>query len=270
MTVNLASITLPMYNQGNGTWKTTAPSGGGGSNLPSGFTQIESRNFDSATETGWWPGGASFSVVTSPGSEAQSTSGNVGQYFFPNGYAGGEAPGSTGIDLGNSPLWISGSNELFLRFRFRVSADWQGHPTGTNKIFYMTMSAQGGNGDPAFLSLQTDLSPWQVSMRSQGTGDVSIPTGSFLTTVGITPGTWYTVEVHLVRNTTAASTDGAYTMWINGTKTQEDLSCSWYNTTGAVWDSVKWEPVWGGGGGTVTADMEMQMSFIDLYVKGGV
>lgn len=91
-----------MYNQGNGTWKTTAPSGGGGSNLPSGFTQIESRNFDSATETGWWPGGASFSVVTSPGSEAQSTSGNVGQYFFPNGYAGGEAPGSTGIDLGNS------------------------------------------------------------------------------------------------------------------------------------------------------------------------
>lgn len=269
MTVEIAAASHMMYDQGDGTWKTSEPSGEG--NLPSGFTQLESRNFDSTSETGWWAGGSRFSVVASPGAEAESTSGNVGQYFFQSGDAGGEAPGSTGIDVSNSTLWLSGSDEVFLRFRFRVSSDWGGHPTGTNKIFYITMAAQGGNGDPAFMSLQTDVSPWQVSVRSQGTGDVSVPnTGSFLSTVGITPGDWYTVELHLVRNTTAASTDGAFALWVNGTKTQEDLSCSWHNTTGAVWDSVKWEPVWGGGGGTVPNDMEMQMSFIDLYVKGGV
>ena len=42
------------------------------------------------------------------------------------------------------------------------------------KIFFMTMSAQGGGGDPAFLSLETNLesgtAPPQIMIRNQGTG----------------------------------------------------------------------------------------------------
>lgn len=238
------------------------------SNEPPGLTALEPRTYTTISETGWWGSTQNLPYwqTTQFTSPASSRGTQVGRFTYPAGLGGGGSPGSDGIDPANSAIWTGGSREVYLCFEIFFSSNWQGHPTGTNKIFFVTMSSYGGNGDPCFLSLETNYAAGpQIVVRNQGAGGDAPTTALFAEEV-IVYGTWNTVEVRLLANSADNVSDGELHLWVNGRKTQEDLSCEWANAS-ALWDSVRWEPTWGGGGGTVVSDMYQQIS--EIFVATG-
>jgi hypothetical protein len=269
--VKVNAITRTPVDQGGGNWGSvgagvTPPSGLWRANEPAGMTSLEERTYDTLSEAGWWKKTESspyFQLATQNSPAPVHGSSSVGQMYFPAGFTGGGAPTSDGIDLSNSAIWNVGSEEVYVCFEVLFSSNWQPHPTGTNKIFFITMSAQNGNGDPSFLSLQTNAAAGpQIQVRNQGTGDFDPPVLPLLSEEVITYGEWNLVEVRLKASSTPTTSDGAVQLWINGVKTQEDLACVWASTAGAKWDTVKFEPTWGGGGSTVVSDMYQQVSRI--------
>ena len=253
-------------------------------NEPVGMTSLETRDFAQLGETGWKDPldsdyantiSGNYSTITVASTYGGTDSGRI---TFPTGFTGGSAPSGGGALNAiaswsyQSAIWPSGgSRDLYFALEFQVSSNWQNHPTGTNKIFFVTMDEHGGGGDPCFISLETNLSggtaPPQIMIRQQGTGGVSVPSTTLSAEVEIVYGQSYLIEVHLKANTTSSSTDGELHLWVDGTKTQEDLSCSWANINSPTWDNLRWEPTWGGAGGTVTSDMHQQMSIIYASYK---
>lgn len=242
------------------------PSIGWRGNEPAGFTDLAPREFSTRVESGWYDNNMPTSLLVDESSN-YGVSGNVARCVYPTGYAGGSSPGSTGVAMSSSASFPSGSDEIYLCFEVRLSANWQGHSTGTNKIFYITMVEQGGGGDPAFISVQTDNNPAQLSARYQGTGNTNYPNLAFVSTVEFAFGEWHLVELWLKRNSGVGVDDGAYRVWVDSKKTQEDLACEWYAEPGARWTIVKWDPIWGGGGDTVSEEMYMDISRVHVGAR---
>lgn len=256
MTVNIAPKTHTPISQGDGTWKTTAQgSVTWAPNKPSGLTEIN-RSFATATDGTWWTAGSTAMSIVSTTSLYDDGNGLAGRVIYPPGHPGGEdAPSGTGY------TW-AGNREVYLCFDLRLSANWQPHPTGTNKIFYLT---NNGTGNPAFLSFETELSPRQIVIRNQG---IAVPasTSPNLATVEFVPGNNYMIECRLVSNTAAGVANGEAHLWVNGVKTTQHTGLQW-NASNFNWEQVAWLPIWGGGGSTVTNSMFQEISRLTLGYK---
>ena len=157
------------------------------------------------------------------------------------------------------------SGQVYVSMWFKISANWQPHPVGVNKILYITDSSSGGGGDPMYLNLRdTGRNRYSFRIHVQG------PTGARnldanLTDVQVSPGQWYHVELLLRMNSRPRAADGQAHLWVNGRKTTQHNNVRW-SLGDLTFDSVRWEPIWGGTGGTVRTTMHQ---FVDhLYVSG--
>ena len=224
-------------------------------NEPVGMTEDANSNriFETLDEGGWsvWydPDG-NLEIV--PSDDPYAGNNKAGRITYPAGMAGGGGNPSTGMN------YPSDVKRIYMCMSWAVSDNWQGHPTGTNKIHFMTTDDFGGGGDPAFLSYETNLTPKQIVIRHQGP-DVTIKSlAPNIETVEILAGQNYLVEVELVMNT-PGNLDGEARLWINGTLTTNFSDIEWVNA-GYMWNILVWGPIWGGGGGTVTNEMFMEIS----------
>jgi len=223
-----------------------------GSNEPSGLTAYTDRQFNAVSEGGWWTSqdGGSFTVAN-----------GIGRMTYPAGFRGGWPPSRTGCA---GSCGLAPSSELYVSLWFQVSANWQRHPVGVNKILYITDSSSGGGGDPMYLNLQTGSGDWVFRVHVQG------PTGgrNLSENVGhvkVNPGQWYRVELILRMNSSPTASDGESHVWVDGVKTAAYTDVRW-SLGDLTWNHVRWEPIWGGTGGTVAAPMYQEMD--RLYVSG--
>ena len=213
-----------------------------------------------------------FSIVTDP--TAPYTPSNVAQVLFPTGYA-------AGVSGTNEAFWQAfpsgGLSTVYFCIHFKISSNWYGHPTsGVNKICYLgidTTSAPGTNGRQFYLSAQgIGAGALEFQPRLQG---IAIPHGGSLSPVLYAnqgnPATcvrngWHKVQGILVRNTPGVA-DGQVHFWVDSLKTHAYTDIGW-GATGSVckWKDGRYQPIWGGTGGTVPAD---QWQWVDnLYVSG--
>lgn len=261
--VNLGSVTNITFTPSvinTGRWSSANQPGGSAAwrgNEPPGMTSgsWSNRIFTSQTDEVWWQAGVNPMSIVSSSSPYDDGNGQAGRITYPIGWIGGEdAPSATGY------TW-AGSREIYICHDFKLSSNWQDHPTGTNKIFYLTNS--GGN--PAFTSFETEMSPKQIAIRNQG---IAVPTSTLpnLATIEIVKGNTYLVEVRLVSNSALGVADGEAHMWINGTKTTEYTGITW-NASNFTFNQVLWGPIWGGAGSTVSAEMYQEISRIWLSYK---
>jgi len=235
-----------------------------GSNEPAGFTAYTTRDFNVRDPADWWIGGSGragqapdkFQIVqdaTSPGSPP-----NVGRITYEPGFGGGWPPARTGFGRFSA-------SELYVSMWFKVSANWQRHPVGVNKILYITDGSNGGGGDPMYLNLQTSGSAdWIFRVHLQG------PTGARnlsenLGHVRVIPGRWHKIEVILRMNSNPTASDGESHVWVDGVKTAAYTNVRW-SRGDLTFDSVRWEPIWGGVGGVVSQTMYQYADRI--YVSG--
>lgn len=233
----------------NSTWR---------GNEPVGMKINTERYFDNKAEEGWWPGGIEMTLQGT--GDANAVNGLSARINYEAGRPGGSAPTSTGIF--NYPYT---GKEIYACFTFRVSSNWQDHPTGTNKMFFITSSAFGGGGDPMFLMYNSDFTPPEITMDHQGLGVTIKSVGPNLASVSVPHGQWALVELHLVMNEPGKKNGEAH-LWVNGIKTSEHYDIEWVNV-GHIWDSFRWEPTWGGAGGTVTNKMYQEISRIYVSYK---
>lgn len=224
-------------------------------NEPEGFKLITERSFTSYGE-GWVENSGDFFTIIQDAKAPRSPR-NVGRITYPLAFEGGYEPAKTGFqDFSVKSIYAS--------FSVKHSANWQGHSSSVNKVFYITDSSVGGNGDPAYVLLNGASSSFFFQIHKQG------PTGALnfsqnVRSIYITPGEWMNVEVLLVMNSEPDTSDGEAHLWVNGEKTIEDTSVQWSDGD-RTWDSIRWEPIWGGVYDAVIEQMTMDMDHI--YVSG--
>jgi hypothetical protein len=237
-------------------------------NEPPGLTAVTDRAFDTKAASGtdrigsegWDPLESRYPnfTVLIDGTATFSPQ-KVGQVLYPAGFAGGAAPSTAQIAFNNS----LGYKTFYHRFAVKVSANWQAHSTGTNKVYHMWI------GDPAngitntnrtFYSFEgAGSGPMFFQYRLQGTPD---PRARLIANTGanseIVRDRWYVIEV-LVTLNTPNQADGKVQVWLNGVMTH-NYSDVKYSLGGTLtFSEIQWSPTWGGGGDVVTNNMYMYM-----------
>ncbi|MGH7559690.1 MAG: hypothetical protein ACRENB_01590, partial [Gemmatimonadales bacterium] len=236
------------------------PPSPGGFNEPAGLGALNTRGFNSVAADDYDKTGAegwdavegrslNFTVVAD--AAAPLSASKVMQTRYPAGMNGGVAPGT------GQYSWSPGAGhrKLYHRFAIKASSNFAGHSTTTNKLFHIWVGGQNrvfyrlvGSGSNAL--------DFQVALQGVPDARTRFTRNVAGTSSIITRGQWYTVEVVLQLNT-AGVADGTIDFWINGSHIGRytDVQFLGGGEGAMTFHQIQWSPTWGGGGGTVPADM---------------
>lgn len=249
-------------------------------NEPASFVELTTHRFTdtfNAPDSDWaWSNGAgNFSLVTgqTPGSPSPDT---VGYVVYPDGFAGGSAPGNWYTTNAGADIDSLQSDSIYTTIWLKVSSNFYGHTSGVNKVIFTTTDGYASN--PLYTSVQgsgNGVLLYQV--RSQGT---TIPntnfTGNTAYSDTITRNTWHKIEHLYILNTTSADSNGVVKVWIDGLLTHDYTNAFLWNPTGGdstaykhEWNNTKWNPYWGGTGGSLDIGGDSMYMWLDhFYVSG--
>lgn len=172
--------------------------------------------------------------------------------------------------------------KLYLRTAFRVSANWQGHSSETNKVVFIRgqggprpepiIRLRGAGSGPLALNVDLQGSPRdarnQAGVPAKQASLASNTPGAFAAgALAVPRGQWQVLEAVLEMGTNGAA-NGTLKLWLNGTLTHDYHNIE-YEPTGAetwFWDAIHIAPTWGGQMGTIRQLMFLE--FDDFYVSG--
>ncbi len=207
-------------------------------------------------------GWSAYSAAVRFGSDASGplSPNSYGRLTYPKGFAGGRAPGTTS----STSFAGRGYREIYVRAAVRVSANWYGHPSATNKVLHFWTYTPQANR--VFLSFEgAGSGPLHLQVRCQGSPDDS-RCGHLGANTGasalIARGKWNVLEVHLRMNTLGKS-DGVVEAWVNGTRTHAYTNI---RLDAGGWGILSWSPTWGGMGGALPATQTMDLEHV--FVSG--
>jgi hypothetical protein len=195
---------------------------------------------------------------------APFTAPNVAQMQYPQGFAGGVAPAVAQRSFSLS----LGYKTLFIRYYLKVSSNFEGHPSSTNKIFHYWV------GNPAANKVFDRLvgvaqGPLEFQVALQGVLDTR--TRLTVNQPGLSGAfernRWYKIELLFIANT-PGQPNGTVRGWINGQKAIEYTDVAILDTgESPIWSQVQWSPTWGGGGGITTTTFFMWLDHTYLSAK---
>ncbi len=239
-------------------------------NAPAGYTTLADNRFDTkptwpATNSGtvgqWWsylatnPNLTIMSDATAPVS-----AGSVIRSRFPTGMNGGVAP----VNMGG---WVGPATMNYRKIYFSMwikveGTNFENQQVGTKAGFIGVGDPKSALNELTFfldngLATQRLQSDFQVLFKEQNILQTNGTTSRNLTqnvtkTHLMSVGTWHHWEATMSVNT-MGSANGTFQMWIDGVQTH-NYSNVIYITPSAPsgFNSWKWNPTWGGQGGTRT------------------
>lgn len=166
--------------------------------------------------------------------------------------------------------------KMYVRTAFRVSANWQGHKTSTNKLMFFRANGvihmepilrlRGSGSNALVLNVDLQGSPRDPRTNTGGLNPNTVGAagaGAF----SMQRGQWYVVEVLLEVGQSGAA-NGKLKIFVNGVLTHEydDIE---YEPSAAVtnyWDTLHVAPTWGGQGGTI--NQTMWLDYDEFFVSG--
>ena len=164
-------------------------------------------------------------------------------FIFPAGFVGGSAPANVYYPV--APL-----QQLYVAFTFTASANWQGHPSGVNKLVYLQMDKDhlvgtmlgGGEG------------PYTIQFTSEFQGQ---PTTNYASSPrrSFARGTSHQVEI------LADVTAQTLVWYVDGAP-----AGSTRMPFAHPFSEVDFTPVWGGVGATVLA--RQTMTYTNIRIAG--
>jgi len=249
---------------------TDAPTGPPGDNEPAGFTRVDNRGFNSLAQTsedrvgaeGWDTrehrnAGGNLNIVQDAAPLSPS---NVVEIKYAAGKEGGSAPATL------STRTVPGTpTSLYHRFSMKLGEGFQGHRTGTNKLYHIFLDTSPGNR-PFYSVEGQDDGPLIWHPRMQGPAETN---RRFAPNAGVNArlfrDQWYTVEVLMELNTFVggvSQADGVYRTWIDGRLTHDytDVRFLVAGENGDGFRYISLSPTWGGGGDVVEEEFFM---FVD-------
>ena len=239
---------------------------------PPGMTVITERSFSAVAEDSWTvPTGTdltNFTVVSD--ATAPKSSPSVLQIRFPAGFSAGGSPALTERDLGST------ASTLYVSMWIKLSSNWVGQMTGTNKVLHFWIAGLNrlfvyidgsyGNTLQPYVGLQGIATPYNDGAGSTSTSVNLRPNVAGQTGAQIVRGQWYHWELVFAINS-AGSADGTADWWINGVQVGHYTGIGYVSAgQSRVFQTMKWDPTWGGLGGTVPVDQFMTMDHI--YISG--
>ncbi|HYV98135.1 MAG TPA: Ig-like domain-containing protein [Gemmatimonadaceae bacterium] len=193
---------------------------------------------------------------------------NVARITWHPGFEGGSGQGQTCRKLAHTTVYMSAWLQL--------SANFEGHPTGANKLFYIAM-----NGNQTFIVPEADgVGDAQLAPRfvlQNLAAPYQDQNGALATTVGrrqnfsqpvqIVRGEWHRYEYLLVMNTPGAP-NGSIDAWQDGVRTfsLQNIAFIPANAHSTTFESICWQPIWGGQGGVVHTQFYMELDHV--YISG--
>ena len=205
------------------------------------------------------PGTGAVAVVAD--STAPLSPPNVVELTYPVGLPSGSAPWT----LYFNPRSAGGGREFYTAFWWKANAEWQGDPSGINKIIFWQDNApssanlivmMNNQRQPNYLLTVTlefnQASNGQLA-NSAGAGAVwhvfgNVRGGNYV----ITPGQWYRIELYFKGSTTPTSQDGVLRWW--ATRPGETMPTPVGDYTNVNFDAAtfiqfSFAPTWGGNSG---------------------
>ena len=240
-------------------------------NEPAGFEVITERAFSHKAKddkdrgprgSEGWDGAefrtGNFSIVRDP--TAPKSPPFVAQFRYPQGFRGGRSPGLAQVAF-RRPV-----RDLYLSLWIKLSPNWEGHRSNTNKMFFLWVN--GGNR--VFVSAEgKGQNRLQPQIRLQGR---DIPDQRPRLPPNVQPGAevrrgvWQRWELVVSPNTPGAN-DGRIRWWIDGQLVSDYRDVGFIRSgEGVRWDQLQWSATWGGGGDSVPADQFIWWDHV--YVSG--
>jgi hypothetical protein len=241
---------------------TTPPTG---DNEPAGYTLITDRDWsalatcgNASTRINGWDDIESCQATTGLVSDtaAPRSAPSVYEWRYAQGFVAGSSPGTA-----QRIITSLGFRRLYVSAYVRLSANWQGHASGTNKMFFVWIDAQ----PVFFLSAEgVGSAGLQPQLRLQGNLPDTRPRllPNIVPGATIARGVWQRWEI-VLECTTPGTANGRARWWINGILVSDYQDINWVAAgRSCVWENVQLRPVWGGTGGTVAAAMDLRMDHI--------
>lgn len=158
------------------------------------------------------------------------------EYLYPAGFAGGTAPATHYVGLGDA-------REVFIGIQWRASGNWHGHTSGVNKIHFLYLA---GGGDIAMVMYGRPGGPYELRVLPQW----SEHTRSWLTANvaqrPVLPGPWHRIEWHVKYESRSGAGDGIVRWWLDGTLSGSYTDVHFPPDAGFV--EYQMSPTWGGVG----------------------
>jgi hypothetical protein len=158
---------------------------------------------------------------------------------------------------------------MYIRFAVKLSANWVGNGSGTNKLFYewtqspanpsffFSAEGTGGNSLGAWARLQN-----VVSFPPQG-GNLA---PNLVPSAQIIRGQWQVIEVILTGNSSGTA-DGVVDWYLDGVHIGHVGQIQW--TPGATnFNVFEFTPVWGGVNTSPAITSTQTMDLDDVYLSG--
>ena len=253
-------VSFPVFD---GNYPTAArpniPSSGWRANEPAGLSMVLDTAWDSLEPTGWAASSVpGINSIFSDASAPQSPN-NILRHTYPAGFVGSSG-GTTVYTTGNLGL-----TEFYTCMAVRWDPNWQAHSTGTNKLCYIT-GMTGGTAE-LFINLNTQQAQPRIILYNQASTDLGIVYPR-VAEAYVTYGDWVQIELYLSMNTAYNLADGIVKIWVDGTLSTDISDAQFYDSAaqpGTV-NGFKYEPVWGGEGGTVVSSMDLDVDH--TYISG--
>jgi hypothetical protein len=200
-------------------------------------------------------------------STAPFTSPNVAQLTYPADFAGGRSPGTLQTQWFPTVHGVD-YKQLYINYVFKISHDFHGHVTTTNKIVHYWVAS----GNRIFdRMVGADDNPLEYQVGLQGPAPDCETRSRLIPNQGasgnIERGEWHVVELQLILNN-AGQCDGVFRVWINDTMIMEygDVGILESGEDARVFNQVQLSPTWGGGGDVTPHSFFMWLD--QVYVSG--
>ena len=158
---------------------------------------------------------------------------NIGQWRYPSGFAGGQAPATMFHRL------PSGFDEGFVGVWWKPSNPWQGHSTFVNKIYFL-LGGMCGNLVPSMYG--PPGGPYQLRVAPEWGSNWSWLTPN-VNPIPLGLGSWHKIELYFKYNTPG---NGIVRWWMDGTLIGDYANISFPSS--GCFAEFQFSPTWGGVG----------------------
>ena len=211
------------------------PPSTGWTHQPPGFTAWADWGLEALSGRGWSinnPQGYA-SVITEPSAPLSPPS--IGQWRYPAGFPGGQAPATMYHAL--PPSFTEG----FVGVWWKPSQPWQGHPSQVNKIYFL-LGGACGNLVPVMYG--PPGGGYQLRVAPEWGSDWTWLTPN-VNNVAVTLGAWHQLEMYFKYNSPAKA-DGIVRWWMDGTAIGDHRTVSF--PPAGCFGEFQVSPTWGGVG----------------------
>jgi hypothetical protein len=170
--------------------------------------------------------------------------------FYPATQVAGTAPGTA------QRFWTTPYRHFYVRFAVKLSSNWIGNQSTTNKLFHVWVGGNGvADGNRIFyraVCAGTGRCDFQVAL--QGSPDARTRFPANLGSGTMTRGQWYTYEVEHILNTPGQA-NGVIRVWTDHVLTHQYLDVVNQSATENIGvRQLQWSPTYGGGGASPGVD----------------